>query len=69
MAQNASRSMNAELDQGSLDGSIKLPNPNRGGEIEPTTAEARRGLGPNYEIADGRGLVELPVPRFMKIRI
>lgn len=69
MAVNESRSMNVELRLGELDGSVKVYRPNTGGEIEPTTRDARQGLASYYDFADGRNVVALPVPDFMKIRI
>lgn len=44
MAENSSRSMNADLAEGMSDGAYKKVRPNTGGVIEPTTAENRRML-------------------------
>ena len=46
MSYPKTRSLNAELDQGSIDGTYKQVNPDRGGVVETATAEARRDLSP-----------------------
>lgn len=55
MAENISRSLNFELIEGATDGVIKKASPDRGGAIEPTTAEQRstffNGVG-GYGILD-----------------
>lgn len=48
MAVNTSRSMNASLDAGRSDGSLRKPNPDRCGEIDAATVNARVNLHPEY---------------------
>lgn len=43
----ARRSMDADLRRGSVEGKVRLPNPDRGGVVESTSSIARSGL--NYE--------------------
>jgi hypothetical protein len=53
MAYAKTRSLQAELAQGEIDGSYKQINPDRGGVVETMTAEARRDLSPRlYGIAE-----------------
>jgi hypothetical protein len=48
MAVNETRSMNVDLEEGVTDGSLKKPEPNRGGDVEPTTRIAREDLHFDY---------------------
>lgn len=48
MAVNTSRSMNAELAAGRSDGSLRKSNPDRCGEIDAATVNARSNLHPDY---------------------
>lgn len=48
MAVNTSRSMNASLDAGRGDGTVRKTAPDRGGVIEPSTMMMRTGLHPDY---------------------
>jgi hypothetical protein len=54
MAQNTSRSMNADLAEGMSDGKYKKVVTDRGGNISPETAEDRRDLGSRFDIAESR---------------
>ena len=46
MSYPKTRSLQAELAEGSTDGAWKKVNPDRGGEVEAGTAENRRNLSP-----------------------
>ncbi len=48
MAVNDSRSMLAELAEGRTDGSLRKPNPDRGGSIDAATTAVRETLHPDY---------------------
>lgn len=53
MAVNTSRSMNADLQQGTVDGLRKNLTPDRGGEVEEGAALTRAAdLQPQYGITD-----------------
>jgi hypothetical protein len=60
MAYPKTRSLQAELAQGSIDGTYKQVNPDRGGVVESGTAETRRDLSPRlYGITEATSK-ELP---------
>lgn len=48
MAENSSRSMNADLAAGMADGKYKRVRPNTGGVVEPTTAADRTNLSDTW---------------------
>ena len=52
MAVNCSRSMNAELEAGRLDGTIKKVSPHRGGLVDAATFNARETLSSDYGVGD-----------------
>ena len=58
MAVNTSRSMNAELAEGRCDGSMRKPEPDRGGAVEGTSTSVRANLHPDY----GYGYVGTKAP-------
>jgi hypothetical protein len=69
MAYPKTRSLQAELAQGEIDGTYKQVNPDRGGVVEVTTWESRKDLSPRLygitetpdkELPDGSGKVTSP---------
>ena len=55
MAVNSARSMNADLQQGLLDGAVKSLTPDRGGAVERHEVEQRANdLQPQYNITDNK---------------
>jgi len=62
MAQNASRSMSADLTEGMTDGAYKkLHTRERGGVVETTTDKARQGMIPGNPMEDWYGITEAGV--------
>lgn len=59
MAVNSSRRLNAELHEGSTEGSYWKPDPDRGGEVDYLTIEQRYELHPEWY----GGLAESSVKR------
>lgn len=61
MAHAPERSMNGNLAEGMLDGTVKSRNMNRGGFVEYTTETAREGANDEYlNIKDGRYMAQSP---------
>jgi hypothetical protein len=63
MAYPKSRSASAELHQGMVDGTYKQVSPNRGGDIDPATYEARRDLSDVWTGIHEAVVKELPDAR------
>jgi hypothetical protein len=60
MAHAPYRSCNRELNQGSIDGTYKQVNPNRGGVVESTTWNTRKDLSPTWHGIDEAAMKEMP---------
>lgn len=59
MAVNTSRSMNAELDAGRIDGSVKKIARNRGGVVDAGTFNARDTLPEEYGVGHRGSLMAI----------
>jgi hypothetical protein len=62
MATNQDRSLNGDLSEGMTDGAYKkIATRERGGQVEMTTAVARKGMDNPNPLANWYGEVEKPV--------